>query len=97
MAIADGALFGYNSLEDVRWQRIPAGKDEIIFRFKDSALNQTVLRKCTNTGGVTEDPVPKRFFTSIFRSTLTNAGYFCGLSIHTMRRQLGKAVDSEFT
>ena len=97
MAIADGALFGYDSLEDVRRQKIPARKDEVILRFRDSALDRPILRKCTKTGGVTDDPMPKSSFTSIFKSTLTNTGYFCGLSIHAIRRQLGKGVDSKFT
>ncbi|KAK5202942.1 hypothetical protein LTR41_011299 [Exophiala xenobiotica] len=35
MAIADNALFGYESLEDVRAQEIPSGKDELELRFKD--------------------------------------------------------------
>ena len=95
MAIADGALFGYETLEDVRRQEVPPGKDEVILRFEDSALGRPILRKCTKTGGATKDPMPKSAFTSIFKSTLTNAGYFCGLSIHAIRRQLGKAVDSE--
>jgi hypothetical protein len=95
MAIADGALFGYKSLEDVRAQEIPAGQDELILRFKDSALERPILRKCTKTGGVTDDPMPKSSFTTIFRSILTNAGYLCGPSIHAIRRQLGKGVDSK--
>jgi hypothetical protein len=95
MTIADDALFGYESLEDVRAQEIPSGEDELVLRFKDSALEQPILRKCTKTGGVTDDPMPKSSFTAIFKSTLTNAGYLCGLSIHAMRRQLGKGVDSK--
>ena len=46
MAIADDALFGYKSLEDVRAQEIPSGQDELVLRFKDSALERPILRKC---------------------------------------------------
>jgi hypothetical protein len=95
MAIADDALFGYESLEDVRAQEIPSGKDELILRFKDSALERPILRRCTKTGGVTNDPMPKSSFTAILKSTLTNAGYLYGPSIHAIRRQLGKEVDSK--
>ena len=95
MAVADDALFGYESLEDVRAQEIPSGQDELVLRFKDSALERPILRKCTKTGGVTDDPMPKSSFTTIFKSTLTNAGYLCGPSIHAIRRQLGKGVDSK--
>jgi Protein of unknown function (DUF3435) len=95
MAISDDALFGYESLEDVRAQEIPSGKDELILRFKDSALERPILRRCTKTGGVTSDPMPKSSFTAILKSTLTNAGYLYGPSIHAIRRQLGKEVDSK--
>lgn len=95
MAIADNALFGYESLEDVRAQEIPSGEDELVLRFKDSASERPILRKCTKTGGVTDDPMPKSSFTAILKSTLTNAGYLCGPSIHAIRRQLGKEVDSK--
>jgi Protein of unknown function (DUF3435) len=94
MAIADDALFGYKSLEDVRAQEIPSGQDELVLRFKDSALERPILRKCRKAGGVTDDPMTTSSFTAIFKSTLTNAGYLCGPSIHAMRRQLGKSVDS---
>ncbi|KAN0069234.1 Protein of unknown function (DUF3435) domain containing protein [Elaphomyces granulatus] len=97
MAIADDALFGYESLEDVRAQEIPSGKDELILRFKDSALERPILRRCTKTGGVTSDPMPKSSFTAILKSTLTNAGYLYGPSIHAIRRQLGKEVDKRYT
>ncbi len=40
MAIANGALFGYRSLEAVRKQEIPVGKDKVILRFRDSALDR---------------------------------------------------------
>lgn len=90
LAIADDALFGFKSLEDVRAQKIPAGQNELVLRFKDSALERPILRKCTKTGGVTIKLVPKSLFTNIFKSTLTNVGYLCGPLIHTIRRQLGK-------
>ena len=43
MAIADGALFWYESLEDVRAQEIPSGQDEPILKYKNSALERTIL------------------------------------------------------
>ena len=97
MAIADGALFGYDTLDDVRQQLIPTGKDEVILRFKDAALDRPILRKCTKAGGVTDDPMPKSAFLAIFKSTLINAGYLWNLSIHAIRRSLGKGADSKCT
>ena len=38
MVITDGALFGYNTLNDVQRQEIPAGENELILRFWESAL-----------------------------------------------------------
>lgn len=95
MALADGALFGYDDLAAVRHQAMPAGKDELILRFKRSALDRPILRKCTKAGGVTDEPMTKAAFLDILRSTLVNAGYLCGASIHTIRRQLGKGIDSK--
>ena len=97
MAIADGALFGYESLAEVQEQRIPDGDDELILRFKDSALGKPILRKCTKKDGVTDQPMARDAFTEIFRKMLLSAGYFCGTSIHAIRRQLGKRVDGKQT
>lgn len=95
MAIADGALFGYESLADVQEQRIPDGDNELVLRFKDSALEQPLLRRCTKKDGVTNQPMARDTFTDIFRKMLLSAGYFCGTSIHAIRRQLGKCVDGK--
>jgi hypothetical protein len=66
-----------------------------VLRFHESALERPILRRCPKTGGVTDDPMPESAFTSILKSTLTNAGYFAGLTIHAIRRGLGKDVDSK--
>jgi hypothetical protein len=42
IVLVDGALFGFESLDDLQRQQIPPGEDELILRFKESALN---LRK----------------------------------------------------
>lgn len=96
MAIPDSALFGYDTLEDIGQQVIPLGKNEVILRFKDSALDQPIPRKCTKAGGVTDDLMSKSAFLAIFKSTLINAGYLRGLSIHAIRRSLGKGADSKY-
>jgi hypothetical protein len=44
MAIANGALFSYETLDDVQRQEIPAGENELILRFKKSALKKPILR-----------------------------------------------------
>ena len=88
---------GYETLDDLQMQEIPEGENELPLRFKESALNQPILRKCTKAKGVTDEPMPRSAFTAIFGSTLRNAGYFCATSIHAIRRQLGKKVDERYT
>ena len=97
MAMADGALFGYNTLADLQEQEIPAGDTETVLRFKESMLDKPILRKCTKAGGVSDEPMPRSAFTDILRNTFRNAGYLCTTSIHAIRRQLGKKVDEIYT
>ena len=56
VAIADGALFGYETLDDLRRREIPSGENKLILKYKDSALSQPILRKCTKADGVSEEP-----------------------------------------
>ena len=93
MIIADGALFGYETLEDLQKQEIPPGENELRLRFNESALKQSILRKCHKAKGVTDEPMPRTTFTNIFGSTLKNAGYLCSTLIHTIRCQLGKKIN----
>ena len=58
MTIADGPLFGHETLNDIRRQEIPAGENELILRFKKSALMKPILRKYTKAHGITEQPIP---------------------------------------
>lgn len=97
MAIADGALFGYDTFADLQDQEIPAGENELVLRFKDSALDKPILHSCTKADGITDEPMPRSAFTGILRNTLRNAGYLCSTSIHAIRRQLGKKVDEIYT
>ena len=95
MAIADNALYGLKSLDDVQGMEIPPGENELNLRYNDKALDRPILRKCTKADGVTDEPLTKEAFLNIHRSTLRNAGYVCGASIHTIRRGLGKKVDGK--
>jgi len=90
MAIADKALFGFNSMEDLWRQKIPTGEDELPLRWNESVNDLPILRKATINDGVTKERMSKSMFSRIHSSTLRNAGYFCGSSIHSIRRYLGK-------
>ena len=43
LAIADRALFGSNSLDDVRNLEIPPGNTELILRFNEDAIDRPIL------------------------------------------------------
>ena len=90
LAISDGALFGFRSLDDLRKLEIPPGQDELILRFKDDALDRFVFRRWTLANGITEEKMPKSAFWDMFRRTMRKAGYLCGTAMHSIRQQLGK-------
>jgi hypothetical protein len=95
LAITDKALFGYNSLDALLEQKIPLGQDELPLRFNDDALDRFIFRRWTLADGITEDKMPKSAFWDMFRRTMRKAGYLCGTSMHSIRRQLGKKVDGK--
>jgi hypothetical protein len=95
MAIADNALFGIESLDDLQALEMPPGEEELILSFKESALDRPILRNCTKEKGTTEGIMPKSAFLRIFRATMQKEGYFCGSSIHAVRRGLRKKIDGK--
>jgi hypothetical protein len=95
MAIADKALYGIESLEDLLKMEIPAGQDELELFFKDTVLDLPILRRCTKEKGTTEEIMPKSAFLRIFRAMMRKTGYFCGTSIHAVRRYVGKKIDGK--
>lgn len=97
MAMADKALFGYETFADLQEQEIPPGENELVLRFKEAMLDKPILRKCTKASGVTDEPMPRSAFSDILRNTFRNAGYLCTTSVHAIRRQLGKKVDEIYT
>ena|SRR5947209_16268758 len=95
MALADNALFGIKSLDDLQAREIPAGEEQLILYFKESTLNQPILRKCTKEKGTLEEKMPESAFRGIFRAVMQKEGYFCGSKIHDVRRGLGKKIDGK--
>ena len=95
LAIADNALLHIKSLEDLLEMEIPAGQDEIDLIFEESVLDLPILRKCTKGKDTTEEIMPKEAFLRIFQATLKKTGYFCGSTIHAVRRYLGKKIDGK--
>ena len=95
MAIKDQAFFGIDSMERLYNQQIPEGEDELILRWNDSAKNLPIVRNVTMTHGVTKDPLFKSTFERIFKQVLVQSGYFAEITVHGIRRWLGKQIDSE--
>jgi hypothetical protein len=94
MVIADNALFGIESLDDLLKLEIPPGDEELELNFKEIALDRPILRICTKGRGTIEDKWSKSVSLWIYRAMMTKAGYFCGTSIHAVRWNLGKKVDA---
>ncbi|GMG35954.1 unnamed protein product [Aspergillus oryzae] len=81
LALADNALYGYSSLEEVFEQRIPEGQDELVLRWNEDAKNRCIVRKVTATG-VSEDPLIKEMYAADFRKILANACYFKSKNVY---------------
>jgi Protein of unknown function (DUF3435) len=78
-------------------QEILADGNELILRFKNSALDKPILRKYTKIDGITDESIPKSVFTDILCTTFRNTEYLCTTLVHAIRRQLGKRVDKLYT
>lgn len=97
LAIADGALLHIKSVQDL-WQfQIPEGSDELPMLWADHKKNLPVLRKADMTHGVTEEALPAAKFDAIIKSVWHQAGYFKDVTVHCIRRALGKAVNGTYS
>src|SRR2546423_12303269 len=67
LVIADNALFGITSVEDLQEMEISPGQDEQILHFNEKALDEYILKKCTKAEGVIDAPMPKSAFLAIFQ------------------------------
>ena len=95
IALADGALYGIGSTEDL-WDRdILDGDDALPLRWKDEVLELPIVRNAIKAHGVTNTPLPKLTFERILKSVLNLSGYFGTATIHAIRRALGKKVDGK--
>ncbi|KIW65626.1 hypothetical protein PV04_07868 [Phialophora macrospora] len=94
MALADGAQFGYDTLDDVRQQVILDGKNELILQFKDSAFNQPILQKYTEAGGVNHEPMITAAFLDISRSSHQRRLHLWRVDLPAIERQPPQSLDS---
>jgi Protein of unknown function (DUF3435) len=97
MAITDGALFRYKTLDNLQKQEIPMDESEAPLQFNISTLNQPIQRKSSKAKGDMDEPMPRSTFTNVFSSTLKKAGYLCATSIYVICRQMGRRVNKLYT
>lgn len=98
MALADNAIWGIDSFEDLWQLQIPLGEDELILRWKNDSIEALpILRNATMLHGVTEEPLPKRTFDRILKSVFSLSGYFGHATVHAIRRYLGKKVNGKWS
>ena len=95
MAIADGVLFGIQSMDDLWQQRIPDGDNEMHLLWNESASTLPIARRIEN-GKLSDKPMTKSRFTTIFDAVLRSAGYVgIGPSVHQIRRETAGKLNSK--
>jgi hypothetical protein len=97
LALADHALFGIESLDDLQQQQILEGDTEKIYRWNDDALDLPIVRAISKDGTVLKTKLSESTFRDAFKQVLALAGYFgVAPSPHQLRRFLGKQIDGKF-
>lgn len=95
LAIADHAIWGVNTLDDLWQLKIPDGDDELPLRWNESVMHLPILRNATMRDGVTNEPLLKRTFDRILKSVLNLSGFFGPATVHAIRRFVGKKVNGK--
>ncbi|KAK2051913.1 hypothetical protein LY76DRAFT_673081, partial [Colletotrichum caudatum] len=95
LALADSALEGISTWDDIHQIRIPEGKTHVSLSWKDDVLLLPVLRKVKD-GVVTEEPMTKREFQDIWKALLLGEGFHGHGGIHMVRRGLGKQLEERY-
>ena len=95
LAIADHAIWGVDTLDDLWQLQIPDGDNELPLRWNDSVKDLPILRNATMRDGVTNEPLLKRSFDRILKSVLNLSGFFGPATVHAIRRFVGKKVNGK--
>ncbi|KAH6617437.1 hypothetical protein F5144DRAFT_586453, partial [Chaetomium tenue] len=97
MAIADGALFGISSPDDLWQQRIPDGDNETHLLWNDSASTLPIARRIEN-GKVSREPMTEKRFRTIFDAVIRGSDYV-GItpSVHQIRRETAGKLNKRYT
>ncbi|KAH6614601.1 hypothetical protein B0J18DRAFT_439744 [Chaetomium sp. MPI-SDFR-AT-0129] len=97
MAIADGALFGISSPDDLWKQRIPDGDNETHLLWNDSASTLPIARRI-GEGKVSRAPMTENRFRAIFDAVIRGSDYV-GItpSVHQIRRESAGKLNKRYT
>ena len=96
LAIANYAIWGVNTLDDLWQLQIPDGDDELPLRWNDSVIYLPILRNAIMRDGVTDKPLLKRTFDRILKSVFNLLGFFGPATVYAIRRFIGKKVNGKF-
>jgi hypothetical protein len=94
LALADNAIFGYSSADEIWQQSIPPGENELRLQWNKEAENRCIVRGITATED-SEAAMTKAQFHNDFRRVMNNADYFKTATIHAVRRALGAVVNGK--
>lgn len=90
LAVADNAIWGIETSNDLWHLQIPEVDDELPLRWNDSILALPILRNATVQQGITDRPFPKRSFDRIVISVLKLSGDFGNATTYVIRRRVGE-------
>jgi len=65
IVVADKAVFSIEALDDLRKLEIPSDENELVLVYNEDALDCPILRKCTQSHGISNKPMPKAAFLAI--------------------------------
>jgi hypothetical protein len=99
-AFADKALWGFNSPDELWQQRLPSdptGQPEPVpLRWNDEVLNKPVCRCVTSNGVHPRKAFDKVQFSRFHIAFVRRAGFSETPTYHSIRREVGKELNSEF-
>ena len=95
LAIADHAIYGIETVDDFWDLQILPGQNELPLRWNTNVESLPILRNASMASGVTEEPLSKATFDKILKEVLRLSGYFGNTTVHTIRRDLGKELNSK--
>ena len=95
LALADKAIYGISSAEELWQLQIPPGDNELILQRTGSVKHLPLLRNATMQHGVSTEPLSKKTFDRIIKSVFKLSGYFDHATVHAIRRYLGKKVNGK--